>query len=111
MAYMNDAEVYRLTADVVLAAFASEEVEGLGTVYRLRDVAQAHADLEPAARSIASRDHSAGCSAAAGFLGAIQKASGRSNRKLACAARASRQIASAPTTPAIVTISETVPMS
>ena len=45
------------------------------------------------------------------FFGAIQNASGRSNRKLACSASASRQIASAPTTPATVTISETVPMS
>jgi len=46
MAYMNDAADYRAAADAVLAALASGELEGTGTAYRLRDVAQAHADLE-----------------------------------------------------------------
>ncbi|HZR75085.1 quinone oxidoreductase [Bradyrhizobium sp.] len=46
MAYMNDAVDYRAAADAVLAALASGELEGTGTAYRLRDVAQAHADLE-----------------------------------------------------------------
>ena len=47
----------------------------------------------------------------AGVFGAIQNALGRSNRKLAPALSAIRQIASAPTTPATVTIREIVPMS
>jgi NADPH:quinone reductase len=46
MAYMNDVEDYRRAADAVLAALASGELEGTGTAYRLREVAQAHADLE-----------------------------------------------------------------
>jgi len=46
MAYMNDAADYRAAADAVLAALASGELEGTGTAYRLRDVAQAHSDLE-----------------------------------------------------------------
>ncbi len=46
MAYMNDAADYRAAADAVLAALASGELNGAGTAYRLRDVAQAHADLE-----------------------------------------------------------------
>jgi len=46
MAYMNDAAGYRAAADAVLAALASGVLEGKGTAYRLRDVAQAHADLE-----------------------------------------------------------------
>ncbi len=46
MAYMNDAADYRAAADTVLAALASGELNGAGTAYRLRDVAQAHADLE-----------------------------------------------------------------
>lgn len=46
MAYMNDAEDYRAAADAVLAALASGELACAGTAYRLRDVAQAHADLE-----------------------------------------------------------------
>ena len=55
--------------------------------------------------------YSAACSAGRGFFGAIQNAAGRSNRKLAPAVSAIRQIASAPSTPAMVTISEIVPMS
>ena len=47
----------------------------------------------------------------AGFFGAIQNASGRSNRKFARAASAAPPDRSAPTTPTMVTISETVPMS
>jgi NADPH2:quinone reductase len=46
MAYMNDAADYRAAADAVLAALASGELDGMGTAYRLRDVAQAHSDLE-----------------------------------------------------------------
>jgi NADPH:quinone reductase len=46
MAYMNDVEDYRRAAAAVLAALASGELEGTGTAYRLREVAQAHADLE-----------------------------------------------------------------
>ena len=55
--------------------------------------------------------YSAGCNTGAGFFGAIQKASGRSNRKLARSISASRQITTAPATPATVTISEIAPMS
>ena len=55
--------------------------------------------------------YSAACSVARGFFGAIQNAAGRSNRKLAPTASASRHSASAPTTPTMVTISEIVPMS
>ena len=55
--------------------------------------------------------YSAACSAGRTFFGAIQNAAGRSNRKLAPTASAPRQIASAPNTPTMVTISETVPMS
>src|SRR5262249_30857739 len=63
-------------------------------------------------RQIGSREtYSAACNTAPGFFGAIQNASGRSNRKLACTASAARQISSAPATPATVTISETVPIS
>jgi NADPH2:quinone reductase len=43
---MNDVEDYRGAADAVLAALVSGALEGAGTAYRLRDVAQAHADLE-----------------------------------------------------------------
>jgi NADPH2:quinone reductase len=46
MAYMNDVEDYRRAADAVLAALASGELDEVGTAYRLRDVAQAHTDLE-----------------------------------------------------------------
>ena len=46
MAYMNDVADYRAAADAVLAALASGELEGAGTAYRLREVAQAQADLE-----------------------------------------------------------------
>lgn len=46
MAYMNDREDYRRAADAVLAALTRGELESAGTAYRLRDVAQAHADLE-----------------------------------------------------------------
>ena len=55
--------------------------------------------------------YSAACSVAFGFFGAIQNAAGRSNRKLAPAASATHQIKSAPTTPTMVTISETEPTS
>jgi NADPH2:quinone reductase len=43
---MNDVEDYRSAADAVLAALTNGELKGAGTAYRLRDVAQAHADLE-----------------------------------------------------------------
>jgi NADPH2:quinone reductase len=46
MAYMNDVEDYRVAADAVLAALTNGELNGVGTSYRLCDVAQAHADLE-----------------------------------------------------------------
>ena len=52
-----------------------------------------------------------GLQAGAGFLGAIQNAAGRSNRKFAQVPRDIHQIASAPKMPAMVTISEIVPMS
>src|SRR5262249_54211248 len=70
----------------------------------------------PAAKAVIqySKDrggYSAACSAGAVFLGAIQNASGRSNRKFARKARAAHQIKSAPATPAMVTSSETTPMS
>src|SRR5215207_10624104 len=55
--------------------------------------------------------YSAGCNAGRAFFGAIQKASGRSNRKSARSASASRQITIAPATPATVTIREIVPIS
>ena len=55
--------------------------------------------------------YSAACNAGRAFFGAIQNAAGRSNRKLAPTASAPRQIASAPSTPTMVTISEIVPMS
>ena len=45
------------------------------------------------------------------FFGAIQNASGRSNRKLPPRRRAICQIASEPITPTMVTISDTAPMS
>ena len=44
-------------------------------------------------------------------FGAIQKRSGRSNRNRRNVCRATQYITSAPTTPAIVTSAETVPMS
>jgi hypothetical protein len=56
-------------------------------------------------------DHSASCSAGVCFFGAIQKALGRSNRKLARTTSGRRQIRSEPATPTIVTISDTAPMS
>ena len=46
--------------------------------------------------------YSAACSVRPALRGAIQNASGRSNRKLACTASAARQISSAPATPTTV---------
>src|SRR5947209_19363471 len=54
---------------------------------------------------------SAACNTVEAFFGAIQKASGRSNRKFARTASAALQIKSAPATPATVTTSEIAPMS
>ncbi len=55
--------------------------------------------------------YSAACNVVRCFFGAIQNAAGRSNRKVAPDPIAISQITSAPTTPAMVTISEMVPMS
>ena len=70
-----------------------------------------HTQLRRPGAATGYDNYSAACSAGSAFFGAIQNASGRSNRKLACSASASRQIASAPATPTMVTISEIVPMS
>ena len=46
MAYMNQAQDYRIAADAVLSAVREGILTSAGTAYRLSDVAQAHADLE-----------------------------------------------------------------
>jgi NADPH2:quinone reductase len=46
MAYVADAGVYRRSAARVLEALAGGVLQPTGTAYRLRDAAQAHADLE-----------------------------------------------------------------
>jgi hypothetical protein len=55
--------------------------------------------------------YSAACNFGRGCFGAIQNAAGRSNRNVAPALSAIRHSASAPTTPAMVTISPIVPTS
>src|SRR5579872_5881231 len=56
-------------------------------------------------------DYSAACNAAVGFLGAIQNASGLSNRKFAPNLKARRQMASAPKRATIVTTNDIAPTS
>jgi NADPH:quinone reductase len=46
MAYMNSADDYRIAAAAVLAAVQHGILPAAGTPYRLREAAQAHADLE-----------------------------------------------------------------
>jgi NADPH2:quinone reductase len=46
MAHMNDRDVYRHSAQAVLAALEAGVLKGVGKAYSLNDVAQAHADLE-----------------------------------------------------------------
>jgi NADPH2:quinone reductase len=46
MAYMNDRDAYRRSAQAVLAALEAGAVKGVGKAYSLNDAAQAHADLE-----------------------------------------------------------------
>src|SRR5216683_100581 len=67
--------------------------------------------MGPCFRRDDDEDYSAACNTVAAFVGAIQNAFGRSNRKFAPTASAAFQIRSAPTTPTMVTINEIVPMS
>jgi len=46
MAHMNDRDVYRHSAQAVLAALEAGVLKGVGKGYSLSDVVQAHADLE-----------------------------------------------------------------
>jgi NADPH2:quinone reductase len=46
MAFMNRAEDYRVAAEAVLSALRDGILQAAGKPYRLRDAAQAHADLE-----------------------------------------------------------------
>ncbi|MGD0850268.1 quinone oxidoreductase family protein [Bradyrhizobium sp.] len=46
MAYMNQAQDYRIAADAVLSAVREGILPSAGKAYRLSDAAQAHADLE-----------------------------------------------------------------
>ena len=46
MAHMNDADAYRRSAERVLAAMSDGVLQVSGAAYRLRDAAQAQADLE-----------------------------------------------------------------
>ena len=46
MAHMNDRDIYRHSAQAVLAALEAGVLKGVGKAYSLSDVVQAHADLE-----------------------------------------------------------------
>src|SRR4051812_36256928 len=67
--------------------------------------------LDPRLPGMTAEYHSAACNRGPVFFGAIQNASGRSNRKLPPRRSAICQIASEPITPAMVTINDTAPMS
>ena len=115
MAYMNGERTTR-ARDAVLAALEEGILQAGRSILsperrragacRSRGRAEQRFAVSPTVAG-----YSAGCSAACGFFGAIQNAAGRSNRKLAPAVSAIRQIASAPSTPTMVTTSEIVPMS